>query len=324
MSSDNKPLISVLIPVYNCEKYIGECLESIINQDYPNMQVVIHDDGSTDKSLSICQDYSSRYDNVEVYSDDNQGVASARNHLLNKIKGDYFLFVDADDWIEPNTISTLIQIIRAEGSDMITCAVRRQENIKAKSIETWGADKFIPKFLFHKELSGSLCNKLVKTSLLHELRFREGLYYGEDALFTWKLLQNVQKITITNLPFYNYRSNTGSLSRQKWTADKKGSGYVVWREICEDVEKDYPEYLNVALSRCALEDMWALYFASQSRWPKDESIIMRQDFIKAHVKVLSEFRLDGNAAYYSALVLSKFYRLGILMSWINSLLRKIR
>lgn len=325
MSSNQYPLISVLVPVYNCESYISECIDSILKQDYPNFEIIIYNDGSTDRSLSICNDYALKNKNIKVYSDTNKGVAIARNKLLDKIGGEYFLFVDADDWIEPQTLSFLYDTLQKYNCDISTCAVKTNINQRIDiKTEIWNKGTTIKEFLKHKRLNGSLWNKLIKTDLLGETRFKEGVYYGEDALFTWNIIKNIKQIVVTNNPLYNYRPNPNSLSRQNWTADRKGTGYIVWREICKDVEANYNQFLDIAISRCALEDMWALFFASISNWPKDESIILRQKFIKDHHEQLSEFRLDGNAAYYTALILSRYYEAGKIINGIKTILRKIR
>ena len=104
-------LVSVLIPVYNVAQYLPKCLDSIVNQTYQQLQVVVVDDGSSDKSLFIAKDYAAKYPFVEVYHQENAGVAAARNNLLSHVKGDYILFVDSDDWLELDMIEFLISKI---------------------------------------------------------------------------------------------------------------------------------------------------------------------------------------------------------------------
>ena len=105
---EKQPLISILIPIYNVESYLPQCLDSIVQQTYKNLQIVLIDDGSQDHSLTICHDYATKDNRIEVYSQKNQGVAATRNHLLEKVKGDYVLFVDSDDWIEADMIENLV------------------------------------------------------------------------------------------------------------------------------------------------------------------------------------------------------------------------
>lgn len=317
--SNNRPLISILVPVFNVGQYLDECIDSIVRQDYRPIQVVLHNDGSTDNSLEICKKYAQKYPFIDVYSDINRGVASARNSLLEKIKGDYFIFVDADDWIKPEMISYLYQILSEHNSDIAICGKVSSDKNDSVCVIDWNRDAIIKEFLKHKKISGSLWNKLTKVSLLHNERFRCGIFYGEDALFTWKLIQRVDKVTITDKPLYNYRPNPGSLSRSKWTPEKKGTGFQVWREICEDVERLYPEYLDIAYSRSGYEVMWALYFASTSDYKKDEHIRMRQKYIKEHIRYMKKYQLDGHDKYLTACIICRWYGFGKVLNVINNI-----
>ena len=111
--------ISIIIPVYNCEKYISRCLRSIINQTYKNLQIIVVNDGSTDNTLNICEDIARNDSRIEIYSKENGGVSSARNLGLKKVKGDYISFVDADDFLEVNMFSKMIYSLKDE--DLIVC-----------------------------------------------------------------------------------------------------------------------------------------------------------------------------------------------------------
>ena len=320
IQSNDLPLISVLVPVYNCEDYIGDCIESIVNQDYRNIQLVIYNDGSTDGSLNICQRYASKYPFITIIGDKNKGVATARNKLLEQIKGEFFLFVDADDWIEPDTLSFLHDIQKKYDSDITVCAVKRKStNCDEISIELWNKDQFIVEFLKHKRLNGSLWNKLIKSNLIRENKFRTDIFYGEDALFVWQILKNANRIVVTDKPLYNYRYNAQSISRQKWTPERKGSGHHVWESICEDVGTDYPEYADIAYARFALEDMWGIYFASLCGYRYDKHIKIRQDNIREHIKELKRWKLDGVSKFCTAILLSRFYGAGILFRLVNNL-----
>ncbi len=307
-------LISILVPVYNCEDYLRECIESVINQSYPNLQIVVINDGSTDKTREIADRYAEKDSRIEVYHQPNQGVASARNRLLEKIKGEYFLFVDADDWLESDAVSFLHKKIKESETDIAICEKRIEKaNPQTYQEEIWDKDKTIEEFLKHKRLNGALWNKLIKTELIQDTRFRSDIFYGEDALFVWNLIQRTKKLIITNQPLYNHRANPESLSNQNWTPDRKGTGHIVWETICNDVKKNYPTLLGTANSRFALEDMWGLYFASLCGYKKDEHIKVRQKNIWKHRKDLKTSKLDGMSKYLVALLLSKWYGFGKIL-----------
>lgn len=318
MKKDSNPLVSILVPVYNCEPFLDECISSIINQDYPNLQIVLGNDGSTDGSLDILKKYANIDSRIEIFSRENKGVAPTRNDLLDRIKGDYFLFVDADDWIEPNMVSYLLGLIKRHNADIAVCSNVKDLNPKdqtEENIQIWDQKTAIKKFLFHKELSGSLWNKLICTRLLHKepessipsKRFNPEIYYGEDALFFWDLFPGVQFLAISEKQLYHYRPNPSSLSISNWSPEKKGSGHFVWQKITEDTAKNWPEYLDISKSRFALESMWALYFASCANYPFDQHIKLRQTVIKENIKSLRKYKIDGFIKFLTALVFAHSY-----------------
>lgn len=311
--------MSILIPAYNVEKYISQCLDSVINQTYRNLQIVIVDDGSNDSTGKICDDYAAKDERVEVYHIFNGGVANARNLLLSKIKGDYFLFIDSDDWIELDTVELLIERMIYLDLDIIGYdSVKSYDTSENGSIpqteDVYTKESFITEFLKHQKINGSLWNKLFKSSLIRNIRFRKDISYGEDALFCWQLIQGVNNVLITNSEKYHHRIHGGSLSHRKWTPEGKGSGKIVWDIIRKDVMNVYPQHLSLVNSRCALMDMWDLLFASRSNYPKDEHIKERQKFINEHLIDLSRYMLAGTKQYLAALLLGRWYGAGKIMS----------
>lgn len=279
----SKPLVSILLPCYNVEAYLPQCLDSICRQTYSNLQVVLIDDGSKDGTWNVMQQYAEQDPRLEIYQQENQGVATTRNHLLSKIKGEYTLFVDSDDWIEPDMVEFLITKMMQHEADVVTCGmVKNDSPVKAEYREgCWSQETVIKKFLFHKELNGSLWNKLVKTNLLHGIIFDAAISYGEDALFFWQVIQRVDKLVHTDRQLYHYRMNDDSLSHQPWTPEKKGSGHLVWQKITTDTAQHWPQYKKVAEANFAISDMWQLYFARKSNYPKDEYIKSYQRHIRA-------------------------------------------
>lgn len=315
----DKPFVSILIPAYNVEKYLRECLDSVINQTYRNLQIVIVDDGSKDSTGEICNEYASKDNRIEVYHISNGGVANARNVLLSKIKGDYFLFVDSDDWIEADTVDVLVHKMLTHDVDLVgfksvksdyysnACKVAEVEDFYVK-------DKFIEEFIKHNKINGALWNKFFKYSLVKGNRFRKEISYGEDALFCWQLIQDINKVLITNIPKYHHRLHDASISKRKWTPEGNGSGKIVWDTIREDVIKMYPKYIGLVNARCALMYMWDLLFATRSNYPKDTHIKERQRFINSHIIDLTRFQLAGIKQYLTALFLGRWYGLGKIIT----------
>lgn len=282
---DHRPLISILSPCYNVEAFLPQCIDSIIKQTYTNLQIVLIDDGSNDDTWSVMQHYADNDTRIEIYHQHNQGVSSTRNNLLDKIKGEYVLFVDSDDWIEPDTIEFLITKALAHSADIVMCAMVKNDDTPSSDYteKLLDQDTTIKKFLFHKELSGSLWNKLVKSSLLHNIRFDHRISYGEDALFCWHVLQRVNTVVMTDRRLYHHRMNENSLSHLNWTPTKKGSGHLVWQTIANDTHNRWPQYAHIADVNFAISDMWQLYFARGSNYPIDDNIRAFQKNVRAHL-----------------------------------------
>lgn len=321
-SVSSTPLISILVPVYNCEPYLDKCITSIINQDYPNLQIVLANDGSTDNSLKICERYAAEDSRITVMTGSNKGVANTRNDLLEQIKGEYFLFVDADDWIEPDMVSYLFTLIKEYNADIAVCSNVKGNSKEAISIKVWNQKQAIEKFLYHKELNGSLCIKLIKSNLIKCKKFNINIFYGEDALFIWYILQETEKVVVSNKQLYNYRPNPTSLSRSFWTPDRKGTGHIVWETIVKDTEFLWPEFMEIARARFGLEEMWSLYFASCAKYKYDDQIKLRQSTIKHLLPYIKKYKLDGKEKYIIAYLLSRFYSLGSLIHFISTKILK--
>lgn len=304
-------LVSILIPCYNVEKYLNLCLDSVINQTYKDLQIVIVDDGSTDNTLAIAQSYADKDSRIELYHQENKGVAAARNELLKHIKGEYFLFVDSDDWLEPDTLEFLVNQIIQNNADI--CGYQKvvvDANVRKDFIyEIWTKEKTICEFLKHQRLSGSFCNKLIKSDLVRGEEFQNDISYGEDALLFWRILQKAESFLYTNKEGYHYRMNDASISHSRWTPEGKGSCHSVWKIIVSECKGKWPHYLPIAKARFALEDMWGIYFAAQSNYPFDEHIKLRQDNIKRNILVILRANFASSRMKIFALLSCHNYKL---------------
>ena len=314
----NHPLVSILLPVYNTALFLPQCLDSVLSQTYRNIQVVLVDDGSRDNSLEICQQYASKDSRVEVYHQENQGVAVARNTLLSKVRGDYFLFVDSDDWIEPDMVGYLVSRATYYNSNIVTCSEVKESSRSFEPIneELWDQDKLIKEFLRHIVFSGALWNKLIQTSLLEKTCFEIGIWYGEDALFVWQIIKKVQTICVTDKQLYNYRENRSGISAREWTPEIKGSGHLAWERITEDVTKSFSQYSDIVNARFAIEDMWGLYYAALANYPYDDEIVKRQKHVREQFSSLCHSGLIGIKKLFFAWFISRFYCLGRMFRWL--------
>lgn len=302
-----KPLVSVLIPVYNAEIYLSQCLQSVISQTYAQLQIVLVDDGSNDGSWDIMASRALLDERIEIYHQENQGVAITRNNLLDKVKGDYLLFVDADDWIEPNMIEFLLYKMHESQADIVTCGnVINDEPASDDYYEcSLVKNKAIERFLYHKEFRGSLCTKLMKTSLVHNCRFHCGITLGEDALFCWHALQNSLKVLFTDRQLYHYRMNDNSICHSSFSP-KKLSAHFVWEQICAETEISWPQYLQIARARHCIEDVLLLRDAIKSNYSEDADIKLLQNTISKYRTNLYKIPITSFKMKVFAAIVSKF------------------
>lgn len=220
-------LVSVVIPVYNVKDYLGICLDSVLKQSYRNIQIILVDDGSTDESGMICEQYARLDDRVEVLHQANQGLVSARKLGFSVAKGDYSLIVDSDDWIEPNMVEKLLHFIKKCECDIVQCNWTREYGGVSKSeycltdseeiiladnrqilLEDWMAGK--------SNLGSQVVNKIYKTSLLKNIyaQVPNNMSVGEDLIFFINIIfsSSVRSIFVINDNLYHYRIREDSLS----------------------------------------------------------------------------------------------------------------
>jgi len=220
------PLISVIIPMYNVEKYIVRCLSSIIEQTYENLEIILVNDGSTDDTKMICQSFVENDDRIKLHSVENAGVSAARNLGITLAKGAYIQFIDSDDYITKDYISTLYELIIDHSVDLAVCSIVLYDT-KNQPITSWDAGQNILDFnaidenylieIIKSFLLFGPVNKLYKTKVIRDnkVNFDTSISYGEDLIFNMDYLMSVSKVIVTNKVHYGYfQMNTNSLSNK--------------------------------------------------------------------------------------------------------------
>lgn len=202
------PLVSVIVPVYNVEHYLRRCLDSILNQTYSNIELIVVDDGSTDTSGKICDEYAKKDNRVFAVHKKNGGPSSARNVGLNVCKGFYISFVDGDDWIEPDFIKTLYSNLLYYKTKIAICAWRKQNDLIDFNIPPTGKYHWLDCF---NKMPWGVNNKMYDSSLFSNLRFDETLLYAEDQDIFSKLMIKSIYISCIDIPLYNYYNRKDSL-----------------------------------------------------------------------------------------------------------------
>lgn len=248
-----QPLISVIVPVYNTEKYLDKCMQSILGQTYGNLEIILIDDGSTDGSSEKCDSYAKVDSRVRVIHKKNGGQSSARNVGLDICKGKYISFVDSDDWIEPDMYSFLYKQLETFDMRLAVCGrydvyENSKEKTVGKSLECNGIfDSYdvLPKMAVGKLSDFSVCDKLHHRDLWHSIRFPEGEIY-EDFAVMYKVLMAAEKVVLCDIPFYVYyhRKNSTVTSgfRESLNAYPKQTKLFLLYIIDK-----YPEYTKYAI-----------------------------------------------------------------------------
>lgn len=216
---EKKPKVSVIVPVYNAERFLDACIDSILTQDYDNIELILINDGSTDRSGEICEACAAENRNVIYRYQGNAGVSTARNHGLDLASGEYIAFVDSDDRIKPNAISLLLQSIQAAESDLCICAydIVYSDRVLPCMIDKAAVEgtKNIAEYFsrhFLEAIASSIWGKLYKKELIMH-RFKSDVTMGEDLLFNLEYVKQAGKVNAIPVSLYLYnRQNENSLA----------------------------------------------------------------------------------------------------------------
>lgn len=219
-----KANISVIIPVYNVEKYLSECLDSVVNQTYKNLQIILVDDGSTDFSGKICDVYAEKDNRITVVHQKNAGAGAAKNTGLELIDGDYFSIIDSDDYIELDMYEKMVNSLEKYNADIVQCLFRnvfvndsfdRKYKIKSNYPKVLTSKRFLKEYLYDWKYA-IFANKVFKSSLLKDIRFPVGRKI-DDEFFTYKLVCNAKKVVNIDNILYNYRMRKTSVMNENDT-----------------------------------------------------------------------------------------------------------
>ncbi len=208
-------LLSVIIPVYNSENYLRDTLQSVLNQTYRNIELILVDDGSTDNSLQICKEMGVQDSRIRIISQQNGGVSSARNHGLAEAKGTYIAFVDGDDCLDLMMYETMIRTLQSKQADLVNCRVVKESEyhpIQYAEGDIIVCDNPLECLSKKGHFIDSSLNKVYTRSLIGDTRFDERISYSEDKLFVTELFLKARRIVLLNHAFYHYIQHRDSLS----------------------------------------------------------------------------------------------------------------
>lgn len=215
-------LISIVIPIYNSEKTIRRCVDSVLSQTYYDIEVILVDDGSQDNSFRICKEYEMKDSRIKVVHKENGGVSSARNCGIDASEGDYIMFVDADDWIENNAVEKMLSLFSKDNVDISMCSFFRElgDNQITYILEenTFTVSEIIGRDIQGREaILCTIWNKLYRVDLIknNKIRFAEDIRFGEDFVFNIHVFEHVQCISSTSEPLYHYNCSQENSASNK-------------------------------------------------------------------------------------------------------------
>lgn len=256
-NKENQVLVSVIIPVYNVSKYLRRCLESVILQTYTNLEIILIDDGSTDNSGKLCDNYAQKDNRMVVIHKENGGLSDARNVGISNAHGSYITFVDSDDYIHASFIEQLVDIAIANRVQLVIgnylkfvkdIDLKNQNKkfeINEKSVELFSSREAKLNMLYRKKLSLYAPGKLYEKSLFETVRFPKDKSY-EDVPTLWNIVNNVDKVVYVDFVLYFYRQRKGSIVNNIYSHRKMDLVYFAM-QILDEVKTD-DELFKAAVS----------------------------------------------------------------------------
>jgi len=240
----NKELITVIVPVYNVEKYLSKCIDSILNQTYTNLEIILVDDGSQDDCGQICDEYARKDNRIKVIHKENSGVSQARNIGIDNANGEFIAFVDADDYIEREMLYTLKNNIK--NVDLSSCGSQKVlgnniiEQFKLEKDVIIDNKEFMQSMFYgrkHKyKYQGLLVDKLYKSDIIrnNNIRFQEEIKYNEDRLFVFQYINKCDEgVYISSYMGYNYFQRDNSAMHQKEYKNDMYTEFIAFDKMSE-------------------------------------------------------------------------------------------
>lgn len=249
--------LSIIIPVYNNESYLRATLQSVLAQAYPDVDVLVVDDGSTDGSLTICHEFAQKDKRLRVIHKENGGVSSARNRGIEEAAGQYIAFVDGDDCIDPEMYTTMIAVLQDTGADLVDCRVIKESQYVPQPYEK-GDVEVSDRPLEYLSKKGyfidSSLNKVYRREFIGHTRFDENISYSEDKLFVTELIFKAKKMALVSNVFYHYIQHGDSLSWQDTAA--------VWQGNFQVHQQIYQRMLDAHITGAILNSAFRGYVRS--------------------------------------------------------------
>ena len=322
MSRTAEPLLTVIVPVYNTEKYLFKCVDSLLHQSYENLEIFLVDDGSTDGSPQLCDRFGAEDNRIHVIHKENGGQALARNRALMECNGAYVTFADSDDWLEEDAYEAMMALAKKSGADVVCCG---RYNVKEKTGEkTLGlcpeeeeilsSEEMLKKMFTWDGCDCSPCDKIFKASLFDTLRFPEKSGF-EDIAILYQLILKAEKTALLPKPCYNYLQRAGSTSYG--AVSERIFRYPMYtKQVYEDICRDHPAVKDQVRFLRVYSLSWVLVLLDQAEretrktWKQEEKTLRRD--LRQHICYILRAPYFGTRQRITDLLLSlnlyRFFR----------------
>lgn len=280
-----KPLVSIIVPIYNVEQYLDHCVQSIVDQTYKNLEIILVNDGSTDKCPVMCDSWVAKDNRIKVIHKKNGGLSDARNAGLQIASGELIGFIDSDDWIDTNFIQCLYSAMEKNNAEIAECSTHyiTEDGTVIKTRKTGSGIldcmTALRKLVLEEGVYQTVWNKLYRCDIVREIPFALGKY-NEDEFWTYQVVERIQRLVMVEMPLYNYLQRNTSII---------GTGYNIRRldglearfQRMQHLQK-YDELATLTRQQFMLDCMWHLQCAlrclkGQERQSAIEKILMFKD-----------------------------------------------
>ena len=302
-------LISVIVPVYNVEKYLRKAVQSIQNQTYKHLEIMLINDGSTDSSGNICDELANSDSRIVVIHKKNGGVSTARNEAQKLAKGNYVIYVDSDDYIHEEMIQSLYEQLIAENADVSSCSVMNvYQNSQTPQCSdenlyfVYNQEEFLREYLIGQRVQGTLGNKLIRKEITDQLEFPVGKIY-EDAYYHLQLVQVAKKYVVHTKPYYYYYHRNQSLTTNPY--HERDLVYLdVYQKFYDLVQQQYPRIINEAFFRLSYAYFYIFdKMLLESNFDRIDAFKMVKDYLKKNAIQIAKNTIFQKGRRIAALAL---------------------
>lgn len=291
----NGPKISVIVPVYKVEPYLRKCLNSIVNQTYQNLEIILVDDGSPDSCGAICDEYAAGDRRIKVIHQANGGLSAARNVGIDIATGDYIGFVDSDDWIELDMYEYLLSGAQQSEADIAVCGMFEElpdrQNIRSwQEAETFDTEGGLEQLFLRKKYSHSAWDKLYRHALFADVRFPNGRNF-EDIATTYRVFEKARTVQLMPEAKYHYLQRSNSIMGDSSLRNRVDS-YIAAKEQYLNMKDAWPQFRGLLEAWCisVASGIWGVYLSNPKEARKEYRGVVKEiaGFAREHPTAVSE------------------------------------